>query len=157
MICPVCYNKIKKNRVTCSVCKFSKNELKTASNKAVSTSRKNGYYDDVIYTSEFPKDLSYKKTLTRAILGGWFGLHNLYVKRKFKGYFSLLTLIIGFVTSSLVLMGVLFQEYMPLVVYSTMLYVIALALWVIDLINLALKTYKVPVVLKKNINKGENK
>jgi hypothetical protein len=54
-------------------------------------------------------------------------------------------------------MGVLFQEYMPLVVYSTMLYVIALALWVIDLINLALKTYKVPVVLKKNINKGENK
>ena len=46
---------------------FNFNELKTASNSAVKLARKQGNYDAIISTTEFPSDLDYKKTFYLAV------------------------------------------------------------------------------------------
>lgn len=155
MLCPNCYSKIAKARSVCSVCKFNLNDLKTASNAAVKKVRREGRYDDVIYTSHFPSDLNYKKTFYMALFGGWFGLHNFYVNKTFKAYFNILSLILSFAASSLVFTGILGQEFMSMTVYVSILYAATLVMWGSDLVAFLTKSFKVPVVLKKNIEKGK--
>ena len=153
MICPVCYNKIKEPSTICATCGFNVNDLKSASNKEVKLARAEGRYDDVIYTSEFPSDLDYKKTLIKAIFGGWFGLHNFYVNKTFKGWFNLISFFLSFISATLVFSEIIANEYMSIVFYTTFLFAITLIMWTMDLVNLALKGFKVPVVLKKNFSK----
>lgn len=153
MVCPVCYSKIKKDSAVCPTCKFHVNDLNFTSNKEVKRARKEGRYDDVIYVSQFPKDLNYKKTFYMAVFGGWFGLHNFYVSKTFKAYFNLLSLILSLLFSSLVFTGVLSEAFMSVIVYISILYVVTIIMWVIDLVNFLTKSFKVPVVIKK---KGKN-
>ncbi|PKK95877.1 MAG: hypothetical protein CVV59_01470 [Tenericutes bacterium HGW-Tenericutes-4] len=155
MLCPNCYSKIAKEKSVCDVCKFNLKDLKTASNKAVKKVRREGRFDDVIYTSHFPTDLSYKKAFYMTVFGGWFGLHNFYVNKTFKAYFNILSLLLSFIASTLVFTGILGQEFMSITVYVSILFAATLIMWISDLAALLTKSFKVPVVLKKNIEKGK--
>jgi TM2 domain-containing membrane protein YozV len=151
MLCPNCYNKIPKNVSVCSVCKFHLNELNSANNAYVKQARKEGRYDDIIYTTQFPSDLNYQKTFYMAVLGGWFGLHNFYINKTFKAMFNLGSLLLSFILSTLIFTGVLGQEFVSASVYVSILFAATLIMWVSDIIALLTKSFKVPVVLKKNI------
>jgi TM2 domain-containing membrane protein YozV len=153
MICPVCYDKIKEPNTICPTCGFNIKDLKEASNKEVKKARAEGRYDDIIYTNKFPSDLDYKKTFLKAIFGGWFGLHNFYVNKTFKAWFNLLSFFLSFISAMLVFSEIIADEYMSIVFYTTFLFVITLLMWTMDLVNLALKSFKVPVVIKKNFSK----
>ena len=155
MICPVCYNKIENGKVVCNTCKFNLNDLKNASNSAVKLARKEARYDDIIYTNQIPSDLKPKKILLLAIFGGWFGLHNFYVNKTFRGWFNLLSLFLSLASYTLVHTNVLAQEFMTAVMYATILYFVTLVMWIMDVTSLLFKNYKVPVVIKKNTIKGK--
>ena len=155
MICPNCYNKIANDKSVCDYCKFNINELKTASNKAVKQVRKEGRFNDIIYTSYFPNDLNYKKTFYMAVFGGWFGLHNFYINKTFKAIFNISTLLLSFTSNTLILAEVLSEAFTSLNIYILMLYASTLIMWVSDLVALLLKKFKVPVVLKKDIKKDK--
>ena len=82
-------------------------------------------------------------------------MHNFYVNKTFRAWFNILSLVLSLIGSMLVFTGVLPQEFMSAVLYTAILYAITLIMWVFDLIGLVFKSYKVPVVLKKNIKKGK--
>lgn len=153
MICPVCYNKIKDTNLVCQVCGFNSKDLKSASNKEVTLARKEGRFDDVIYTNQFPDDVNFKKTLIKAVFGGWFGLHNFYVNKTFKAWFNLISFFLSLISATLVFSNIIADEYMSIVFYTTFLFVITLIMWTMDLVNIALKSFKIPVVIKKNFSK----
>lgn len=154
MLCPVCYNRIKKENNICKFCGFETRELKTASNKGIYKLRKAGKKEKIIYTKEFPTDLDYKKTLKLCVLWGWLGIHNFYIGRKVKGFFVA-------ISTTLLLIASMLLALQPSLIDITMEFVVVLApfmslaiiFWIMDIFNLLSRKFKVPVALKKDIKK----
>lgn len=143
------------------------NEIKTASNKAVVKARKEYQPELVVYSSVFPSDLSYKKTLLLCIFLGPFGAHRYYTKQTLSAIVMTVLWSLMLIVSTLV--GLHWAEYINLYNWglsgrtiSAIFGVVSvcgtcvLIKWLFDLIYLCFKNYKVPVVLgKKEDKKGK--
>ncbi|MGD9901697.1 MAG: NINE protein [Spirochaetales bacterium] len=150
MLCPVCYNKIKTENGVCAYCGFKKSDLSTAKASEVKKARKEGRYDDIIYSSEFPSDLDYKKTVLLTVFLGWLGLHNFYVNKPYKGIFVLVSIILTVIFSNGLIFGLFPENFVNFSIYFFMAGAISAIMWLFDIAALLFKNFKVPVVIQKN-------
>lgn len=159
MRCPKCGAKIKKGSNICIKCGTKMEEITNASHSQVKKAKQEYQPELVVYSTYFPKDLSYKRTLLLCIFLGYFGAHLYYVKRYFKAI-AMTVMMAAFLLCA-VPVGFFMQYgdasfFNPLVTFlmTTGLYVIPSALgaicmvmWVMDLIKIITKNFPVPVVL----------
>lgn len=155
MQCPVCGAKLKNN--VCPYCKTVTTErIKNASNKAVKEARQKQETEQVVYSSFLPKDISKKKLWVFAVLLGWFGAHNFYVKKTMKGWFYLVAFAGAFVFTGIRMLSELnawgvengVQIFVSL---FNLCAAITFLLWIGDLVMLAVGKFKVPVVLPETV------
>lgn len=159
MRCPNCGAKFPKNANVCLHCGTEMNQLVTASNKAVSKAKKEYQPELIVYSSIFPSDLSYKKTLLLCIFLGLFGVHRYYTKQYISAILMTVFWSITLIFSAI--LGLFWGGYltlnMDLYLFESITSfvsiggVVVLIRWIYDIVLLALKKYKVPVILgKKN-------
>lgn len=159
MRCPNCGAKFPKNANVCLHCGTEMNQLVTASNKAVSKAKKEYQPELIVYSSIFPSDLSYKNTLLLCIFLGLFGAHRYYTKQYISAILMTVFWSITLIFSAI--LGLFWGGYltlnMDLYLFESITSfvsiggVVVLIRWIYDIVLLALKKYKVPVILgKKN-------
>ncbi len=159
MRCPNCGAKFPKNANVCLHCGTEMNQLLTASNKAVSKAKKEYQPELIVYSSIFPSDLSYKNTLLLCIFLGLFGAHRYYTKQYISAILMTVFWSITLIFSAI--LGLFWGGYltlnMDLYLFESITSfvsiggVVVLIRWIYDIVLLALKKYKVPVILgKKN-------
>ena len=158
MRCPNCGAKIQKTSNICLGCGTKLTQIENASNKDITKARKEYQPEKVVYSSVFPKDLSYKKTLLLAIFLGVFGAHRYYTKQYISAIimsvtatvFTLFFGILGMIFGNVGIQGFIIVSSNTLNAFSSiisLLGAINIIAWAFDIIKLATKTYKVPVVL----------
>ena len=157
MRCPNCGAKFPKNANVCLHCGTEMNQLVTASNKAVSKAKKEYQPELIVYSSIFPSDLSYKNTLLLCIFLGLFGAHRYYTKQYISAILMTVFWSITLIFSAI--LGLFWGGYltlnMDLYLFESITSfvsiggVVVLIRWIYDIVLLALKKYKVPVILSK--------
>ncbi len=166
MRCPNCGAKFPKNANICIHCGTEMAQLETASNQAVTKARKEYQPELVVYSSIFPSDLSYKKTLLLCIFLGFFGAHRYYTKQKLSAILMTIASVALCIVSTI--LGMYWGGYLDVNAYGISLTAlnsivslvsicgaISIIRWAFDIVFLALKKYKVPVVLGKKEEKGK--
>lgn len=144
--CPRCGAKVVSTKF-CTNCELIFDRLKYASNKEAKKNLKARNKDYVIYTNVFPSDLSKKKTILLCVFLGFFGVHNFYVGKIFRGIYNLLAMIVA-------ILAVVIPTSAFNMVYNTILSIcmpfiaISMLLWLIDIITLFTNRFKVPISLK---------
>lgn len=159
MRCPNCSARMRKDFNQCIKCGTKIEDIKKASHLLALKARKEYQPDLVVYSTIFPSDLSYKKTLLLCIFLGWFGMHCYFVHRYFKAIllscFSAVFLIFAVPLGSFLQTGDagFLTDFMATLV-GTGLYVfpctlgaIAVLMWAFDILELCFKNFPVPVVL----------
>ena len=168
MRCPNCGAKFPKNANICIHCGTMMSQLVTASNKAVVKARKEYQPEIIVYSSIFPSDLSYKKTLLLCIFLGLFGAHRYYTKQTLSAIIMTVLWSLMLVVSFFV--GLTWANYLNIYelglsadavngIFGVVSFCGAgvIIKWGFDLINIILKRFKVPVVLgeKQKEEKGK--
>lgn len=151
MKCPKCYGKIDKRLKKCNECGFRLKSIQGATHKDVRRARKEGFGDDVMYTSELPNDISKKKLLLLCIFLGFYGAHSYYAGKFFKAIYSTISMIAVTIFSTIGASGVSLNSD-GLGVVGVWVYSISLALmginlvmFISDIISIATNKYKVSV------------
>lgn len=142
--CPRCGEKTFVKAAVCDNCKLVFSRLQYASNKKAKKCIKAGKKNEVIKTSELPKDLNKWKLFAIAMLGGVVGAHNIYIGRYIKGFFSLF-----FVVLTFVLVMVLNGDALSLA-FNRGLFIpggLVVLFWWYDALMIGLGKYKVPIAL----------
>lgn len=150
MHCPKCYGKIDKLSKRCSSCGFNMNSLNGATHKAVKQAKKNGFGEDVLFTTELPEDIHKKKLLLLCIFLGLFGAHNYYAGKFVKAIYSTIASIILFAISTIFIffpntfasLGT--AGYWVQSIFS-LLMGINIAFFIIDLVNIIRNKFKVSI------------
>lgn len=150
MNCPKCYGKIDKVSNRCKSCGFNMRELNGATHKDVKRARKEGFGDDVLYTSILPADISKKKLLLFCIFLGLFGGHSYYAGKLYKGLYSTIVTVGLLIFSTLHILCVDIKNIMgmPGAWILSSLYLlmgINLIMFVFDLVAIISNKYKVSV------------
>lgn len=150
MVCPKCYGNIDKHTKRCQSCGFNMSSISGATHGAVKQARKDGFGDDVIYTSELPSDISKKKLLLLCVFLGLFGGHSYYAGKIWKGVFS------SVVSCLMMAFSILTVIYLDIrniwgiaglwaMSVTTLLMGINLTIFLFDLIKICTNKYKVSV------------
>jgi len=150
--CPRCGEKTYFSSKVCENCKLIFARLEYASNKKAKEAIKAGRRkQEVLMTKTLPRDLPRWKLFLICALGGMIGIHNIYIGRYLKGFFSFF-----FVLLTAVLIAVLPGDMLSQV-YETYLFIpagIVFALWFYDLFMIGIKNYKVPIALDMSLESG---
>lgn len=141
--CPRCGNKCLKSQSQCEECGLLFQRMEFASNKAAKKKLLHFDNDYVIYTNQYPKDVSYIKLLLLTIFLGIFGGHYYYVGKYIKG---------GLMSISFVYLVfcTVFNAQMVEYLETYYLYLpigIAAFSWMVSLVYVILKKFKVPVTI----------
>lgn len=150
MNCPKCYGKIDKVSNRCKSCGFNMRELNGATHKDVRRARKEGFGEDVLYTSILPDDIKKKKLLLLCIFLGLFGGHSYYAGKLVKGLYSTIVTIGLIVISSLHVAYVDIQNLMGIAgawILSSLYLLMGfnLIMFITDLVAIISNKYKVSV------------
>jgi len=154
MRCPICGAKMIDKKL-CPYCKITDEQVYNASNKKVSSYRKADMADLVHFTTVIPKDVSRLKLLLLTIFLGVVGANHCYVKRTTRFLYSLISTSVAIVIVTIDLIVptlqsvIVYKLFFELVVWALTINVM---LWVFDIINAIIGTFKIPVVLA---DKGE--
>lgn len=156
MRCPICGAKMVQNQL-CQYCNITDEQVLNASNKKVSEYRKRDMKDLIHFTNIVPKDVSRFSLLMYTIFLGLIGVNHYYVKRNVRGTFGavstglcLLVFILG-IACSFLWSSTVFRVLYELIFY---IFIINIILWISDIVNVIIKTFKIPVVLAE---KGETR
>lgn len=141
--CPRCGNKCLINQTRCEECDLLFSRLEYASNKAAKKKLRKFDSDFVIYTTQLPKDVVWWKVLLMAFFTGIFGGHYYYTGKYIKGMIMSLCFIYAVFCT-------IFNAYLIENLEAVMYIPIGLsgAAWVISLVYVAFKKYKVPVIVE---------
>ncbi len=141
--CPRCGTKCLINQQTCPECGLIFARLEFASNKAAKKKILRFDRDFVIYTNQYPKDISWIKLLLYSIFLGLFGGHYYYCGKYIKG--SLMT------ASFVYLMFcTIFNDQMYALMENQYFYLpigIAAFAWIYSMLMVITKRFKVPVIV----------
>lgn len=152
MRCPICGAKMV-NKQLCKYCNITDEQVLNASNKKVSKYRKDGNKDLIHFTTIVPKDVSKLKLILFTIFLGVFGVNHLYVKRIYRGFFSIITdvlfILILTLNFALAPSGWFFYILYEIIGYSMAINVI---LWICDILNVFVRAFRIPIILAE---KGE--
>ena len=142
--CPRCGNKCLNAQDRCDECGLLFSRLQYASNKAAKKKIRHFDKDFVIYTNQYPADVSWLKLLLLTFFTGLFGGHYYYVGKYLKG--SLMSA--GFVY---LVFCTIFNAELVDALETTGAYfpigILALA-WIVSLVYVASKKFKVPVIVE---------
>ncbi len=142
--CPRCGNKCLRQQETCEDCGLIFARLQYASNKAAKRKIRHFDKDFVIYTNQYPSDVSWWKLLLLVFLTGLVGGHYYYVGKYWKG--ALMTT--GFVY---LVFCTIFNAAMVEALEAHFAYlpigILGIA-WIASLIYVACKKFKVPVIVE---------
>ena len=159
MRCPNCGARIKLKYGICPTCHTKVSDIKEASFSLVRKMRKEYQPERVVYTTIFPKDLSFKSTLLFCIFLGWAGGHAYYVQRYFKASMhTLLSLMFLFFmvpcawllkygTAGFLTPMAAFLLQTNLIILPSVCGAIAVIIWFSDIVKLLTRHFEVPVVM----------
>ena len=142
-ICPRCGNKCLINQEKCEECHLIFSRMQYASNKAAKKKIRKFDKDFVIYTNQYPSDISRIKLVLYTIFLGLFGVHYYYVGKYIKGALmstSFIYLVFCTVFNEQVLLY--FSEYAFVPIG------IAAFAWIVSLVLVLTKKFKVPVIVE---------
>lgn len=142
--CPRCGNKCLNAQDTCEDCGLIFSRMEYASNKAAKAKIRHFDRDFIIYTNKYPSDLSWWKVLLLVFFTGLVGGHYYYVGKYLKG--GLMTA--GFIylvfctifNAQLVEALSTYYAYIPIGILGFS--------WIVSLIYVAFKKFKVPVIVE---------
>lgn len=163
MRCPKCGARIPHESPICFKCGTKLKQIREASFLAVREAKRTYQPEKIVYSTVFPKDLSYKKTLLMGLFLGLFGGHYFYTQRYPMGFFylicSLFFCICSIIPGAVCGFDVDFTVAIPQVyntptldavfITSCICGILIVSLWIRDIIMLIFKRFKVPVVLKE--------
>ncbi len=156
MRCPVCGSKMIDGKI-CKYCNVTCEQVLTASNKEAKKAFKEKRYSDVCYTTDIPEDVNKRKLILFTVFLGWFGVGYFYIGRLFKGLFcaissglSILFALLQYCINNYGMGGADFVKVGMSI--ASFLMMIDLLFWIFDIFGFIFKTYKVPVVLPKEVN-----
>lgn len=142
-VCPRCGNKCLINQEKCEECHLIFSRMQFASNKAAKKKIKKFDKDFVIYTNQYPSDISRIKLVLYTIFFGIFGGHYYYVGKYGKGAImsaSFIYLVFCTIFNTQVLEN--FSEYAFVPIG------IAAFAWIVSLVLVLTKKFKVPVIVE---------
>ena len=150
MKCPICGCKMP-NKSICVYCKITGEQVENASNIKAKKAIKDGNKKDICYTTVMPNDVNRTKLLLLTILLGFVGAGNFYVGKRYKGLFCLISwiLFLPFGITSLALEQRIFIVQLMYEI-GLVLATVTIFMWIVDIILLITKSYKVPVILGEN-------
>lgn len=142
--CPRCQNKCLIAQKECEECGLVFSRLQYTSNKAAKKKLLRFDTDFIIYTNQYPNDLTWWKVLLMTFFTGIFGGHYYYTGKYIKG---------GLMSASFVylIFAVVFNAQWSQNSETYLLYLpigIAGLAWMISLVYVACKKYKVPVIVE---------
>ena len=142
--CPRCGNKCLMAQKECEECGLVFSRLQYTSNKAAKKKLRKFYTDFIIYTNQYPNDLTWWKVLLMTFFTGIFGGHYYYTGKYIKG---------GLMSASFVylIFAVVFNAEWSQKSETYLLYLpigIAGIAWMVSLVYVAFKKYKVPVIVE---------
>lgn len=163
MRCPKCGARIPHESPICFNCGTRLTQIREASFLAVREAKRTYQPEKIVYSTIFPKDLSYPKTLLMCIFLGLFGGHYFYIQRYpmalfyliFSVYFLACAIIPGAIYGFQEDFTVAIQSVYntpvleAIFVMSCVCGILVVALWLRDIIAILCKRFKVPVVLKE--------
>lgn len=150
--CPRCNEKTFINAKKCDNCGLIFSRLEYLSSKEAKKAILKGEKEKIIKTTEFPRDLQRWKAILLCALGGSLGLHNIYVGRYIKGFFSMIFTILTAILIVVLNGNVFASLYESVFVIPGALVFI---FWFYDLFLLLIKKYKVPAALDMPIEEKE--
>ena len=142
--CPRCGNKCLMAQKECEECGLVFSRLQYTSNKAAKKKLRKFDTDFIIYTNQYPNDLTWWKVLLMTFFTGIFGGHYYYTGKYIKG---------GLMSASFVylIFAVVFNAEWSQKSETYLLYLpigIAGIAWMVSLVYVAFKKYKVPVIVE---------
>ncbi|MBQ7328151.1 MAG: hypothetical protein IJX00_04275 [Clostridia bacterium] len=142
--CPRCGNKCLMAQKECEECGLVFSRLQYTSNKAAKKKLRKFDTDFIIYTNQYPNDLTWWKVLLMTFFTGIFGGHYYYTGKYIKG---------GLMSTSFVylIFAVVFNAEWSQKSETYLLYLpigIAGIAWMVSLVYVAFKKYKVPVIVE---------
>lgn len=145
MWCPKCYGSMKKKDGICTHCGFKLSEFDGATNQKVRQAIRDGKREDILYTNNLPIDITKKSLLMYCIFLGLFGAHNYYCGKFGKAIYMTITTVFSCLFSVLKTnnLGGWFVNYF--FSFVALLQGITMFMWIIDLINICINKFKVPV------------
>ena len=152
--CPRCGEKNYIANKKCENCRLIFSRLEYASSKEAKKAILKGEKEKIIKTVDFPSDLSRGKAIILCALGGLIGLHNIYVGRYFKGFFSMVFTILTAILILVLEGNVLAHLYE---VYLFIPGALVFFFWFYDLTLLLIKKYKVPIALDMPLGRENGK
>lgn len=140
-VCPRCGNKCMPNQDKCEECNLIFSRLQFASNKSAKKKIRKFDTDFVIYTTQYPSDVSRIKLVLYCIFLGLFGGHYYYVGKYIKG---------GLMTASFVylLFCTIFNPIMAQYEFAFFPIGVYASAWIVSLVLVLTKKFKVPVIVE---------
>lgn len=156
MKCPVCGCKMKQD--ICPYCLVTSKEVKDASNKDAKIAIKAGKKENIHYTTNLPSDVSRKKLFWFSFLLGFSGAQDFYVGKYKKGWFSIITFILGGFFSLMFTLSTYYgwvttQVFYTLTELIAIPFIVLIFFWLTDFIGVISKGFKVPILIKGKENK----
>ena len=142
--CPRCGNKCLIAQERCEECDLVFSRMQYASNKEAKKKLRRFDRDFVIYTNQYPSDVSWWKLLLLTFLTGLVGGHYYYVGKYFKG---------GLMSAGFIYLVfcTIFNAQMVEAMEATLAYLPIGILgfsWLVSLIFVCMKKFTVPVIVK---------
>ena len=146
--CPRCEAKCLQGQLKCPVCGLIFSRVEQATNQAAWERLKNNEKEAVLYVKQVPKDKKKWKLILYTVLLGLVGGEYFYVRRWQRGLFYILGFILLFasVIFNSYLIGVWDGHLINVFAFFIGIYGIA---WIMDIINVCLGKFKIPVSLPK--------
>lgn len=141
--CPRCGNRVLSSQTKCEECGLLFSRLEFTSNKAAKKKLRKFDRDFIIYTTQFPKDVSRIKLILLSLFVGLFGGHYFYVGKYFKGVLMILGMIYTFLCT-------LFNNYLADAMETQFLFVpigIYAVGWIVSVVLILSGKFKVPVIV----------
>ncbi len=153
--CPRCSNKCLIAQEQCDDCGLIFSRMEFATNKAAKKKLLHFDKDYVIYTCNLPKDVKWWKLLLYAFLLGLFGGHYYYVGKYIKGglmsagfvYLLFCTFFNGQIFSDPSMSDATTYLFIPIGIYAFA--------WIVSLVYVCCKKFKVPVYIDMNLERNE--
>lgn len=151
MRCPICNCKMK-HKTICPYCKITGEQVSGASNQLAKVALRSGEKQKVVYSSTFPYDVNYTRLLLLTIFTGFLGVHNFYIGRDKKGVFCIASLVLTiiFMILDMAFNATRFFVYDLFYEIFFLCATITIMFWIYDILCLAFKSFKMPVVLLDN-------
>lgn len=152
--CPRCGKKVYVDSAICPECGLKYSLIQNLSNKQAQIELKEKRKQNVLYVTSMPSDVNKKKFWLLFAFLGIFGAHNIYIGKKGRGYYTMITgilAVLGFLVWDIVdhMGGNSWAVQYYLTGSLMTFYLFGLLIWFSDSLALIFSKFKYPASLSK--------